>query len=183
VAVPKFHTSSPELHSSLTSMVSITPPPPHHRSVILTHAGTAAIFHGAALNNSVFTPIIDNLPEPVQSLPSSNPPSYGVWYRTPDLPPGPHTVIIHDIPAVTVDFIVVDVDPLTVFPPTTSVLISDSDPSIEYTGSWHEDFSHFQTLQPFTFIGDYSTRSSCNPGDTLSLPFSGSFFCFRDTIL
>jgi hypothetical protein len=164
-------------------MVSITPPPPHHRSVILTHAGTAAIFHGAALNNSVFTPIIDNLPEPVQSLPSSNPPSYGVWYRTPDLPPGPHTVIIHDIPAVTVDFIVVDVDPLTVFPPTTSVLISDSDPSIEYTGSWHEDFSHFQTLQPFTFIGDYSTRSSCNPGDTLSLPFSGSFFCFRDTIL
>lgn len=117
-------------------------------------------------------PIIDDLPQPSVSLPSSNPPSYGEWYRTPALQPGEHTVIINNLPKVTLDYIIVDVDPTTAFQ-NTPVLVSDSDPLIKYSGNWEQDFSRFQSLQPFTFIGDYSTRSSCNPGDAFELSFSG----------
>ncbi|KAF9446180.1 hypothetical protein P691DRAFT_777049 [Macrolepiota fuliginosa MF-IS2] len=135
--------------------------------------GTTAIFHGASLNDSSFTPIIDDLNQPVVALPSSNPPSYGVWYRTPELEPGPHTVVINNLPNVMLDYIIILVDPATVFQ-NSMVLVSDSDSTIKYTGSWQQDLSRFKSLQPFTFIGDYSTRSSCNPGDTFSLGFSGS---------
>lgn len=134
--------------------------------------GTTAIFHGTSLNDSSFTPIIDDLPQSRYTLPTSNPPSYGEWYRTPALQPGPHTVVINDLPKVTLDYIIVLVDPSTVFQ-NTPVLISDSDPAITYSGDWQQDFSRFKSLQPFTFIGDYSTRSSCNPGSTFSLEFSG----------
>lgn len=81
-------------------------------------------------------------------------------------------VVINDLPKVTLDYIVVVVDPSTTFQ-NTPILVSDSDQGLKYTGSWEKDFSRFKSLQPFTFIGDYSTRSSCNPGDTLSLDFSG----------
>jgi len=108
------------------------------------------------------------------SLPSSNPPAYGEWYRTPTLQPGEHVVVFNDLPKVTLDYIVVEIDPSTVFQ-NTPILVSDSDQALKYTGSWEKDFSRFKSLQPFTFIGDYSTRSSCNPGDTLALDFSGMF--------
>ncbi|KXN90229.1 hypothetical protein AN958_04769 [Leucoagaricus sp. SymC.cos] len=106
-------------------------------------------------------------------MPSSNPPNYGVWYRTPSLQPGLHTVVFNDLPRATLDYIIVGVDPNTTFE-NTLVLVSDSDPVITYTGNWQQDVSRFQTLQPFKFLGDYSTRSTCNPGDTFSLDFAGT---------
>ncbi|KAF5347351.1 hypothetical protein D9756_010000 [Leucocoprinus leucothites] len=135
--------------------------------------GTSAMFYGASLNDSKFAPMIDNLVQPSVSLPSSNPPTYGLWYQTPPLQPGQHTIVFNDLPQLTLDYVIVGIDPSTVFQ-NTLVLISDSDPRITYTGNWEQDVSRFKTLQPFTFIGDYSTRSSCNPGDTLSFEFSGS---------
>ncbi|KAJ3570929.1 hypothetical protein NP233_g4083 [Leucocoprinus birnbaumii] len=135
--------------------------------------GTSALFYGASLNDSKFSPIIDDLPQPSVSLPTSNPPTYGLWYQTPPLQPGEHKIVFNDLPQLTLDYVIVQVDPSTVFQ-NTLVLISDSDPIIAYSGSWQKDVSRFKTLQPFTFIGDYSTRSSCNPGDTLSFDFSGS---------
>jgi hypothetical protein len=124
------------------------------------------------LNDSAFTPIIDGLTQPRVSLPSSNPPTYGAWYQTPPLPPSTHKVTFNDLPQVTLDYIIVEIDPKTVFH-NVPALISDSDPGIDYKGSWQQDVSRFMTLQPLQFIGDYSTRSSCNPGDTLSFQFAG----------
>jgi hypothetical protein len=124
------------------------------------------------LNDSQFSPTIDDLVQAAVTLPNSNPPSYGAWYQTPPLQPGPHTVKFTDLPFLTLDYIIVEIDPSTVFQ-NTQALISDSDPGITYTGSWQQDVSRFKTLQPFIFIGDYSTRSSCNPGDTLAFDFAG----------
>ncbi|KAF8891349.1 hypothetical protein BD779DRAFT_198651 [Infundibulicybe gibba] len=150
-----------------------------HGSLDFSFHGTAVAFYGntprIGLRNATVS--IDGGSSYNSSFPNPTSRSYLQWYQSPQLPEGDHTINLTNLADVSVDFIVVTAGPNTPLSGQT-IIVDDSDPSIQYIGSWDRDRELFSpdssTGNPSGFPFHNSTHRSLTEGDALTFEFTGT---------